>query len=85
MNWKIMVMTDDGVDGNNNEQLVDKQQALTSDIRTLHNNKHGVNTTMGTKESISSAASLMATNIANRPTRYLGRIGTAAAACVGSR
>jgi hypothetical protein len=27
----------------------------------------------------------MATNIANRPTRYLGRIGTAAAACVGSR
>jgi hypothetical protein len=67
---------DDGVDGNNNEQEVDKEPALTSDIRTLLNNKHGFN---------SSAASLMATNIANRSTRYLGRIGTTAAACIGSR
>lgn len=63
---------------NNNTPTIDKRQALTQDIQSLLQ-KHGVNTSMG-KQSISSSTKISGSNVANRSSRFLGRIGTTAAA-----
>ena len=62
----------------NTTKTSDSRQALTKDIQSLLQ-KHGVNTTSA-KESLTSSTPLTGRNIANRHTRYLGRIGTTAAA-----
>ncbi|KAL7504247.1 hypothetical protein ACHAXN_001931 [Cyclotella atomus] len=65
-------------DNDDNYSITDKRQALTNDIQSLLE-KHGVNTTLG-KQSISSATAISGSNVANRQTRFFGRITTTAAA-----
>lgn len=57
---------------------IEKREALKEDIRSLLE-RHGVNTALG-KESISSSTNITGSNVANRHTRLLGRVGTTAAA-----
>lgn len=56
----------------------EEREVLKEDIRSLLE-RHGVNTTLG-KESISSGTAISGSNVANRQTRFLGRVGTTAAA-----
>ena len=70
--------TDDNNDQDTTADVSTSRQALTKDIQSLLQ-KHGVNTTSA-KESLTSSTPLTGRNIANRHTRYLGRVGTTAAA-----
>ena len=81
--------SDDAVDGEKEKlsikkkpidkhQVVDTRQEIANDIRSLLE-KHGVNTTMG-KDAISSSTAITGSNVANRSSRFVGRIRTTAAA-----
>ena len=61
-----------------NGETTEKRQALTRDIKRLLE-KHGVNHSIG-KQAIQSSTKLSGSNVACRHSRFIGRVGTTAAA-----